>query len=67
MQSFISRPHAGKIYILEIRRRGSSKIVASAMPEAAGLDVPVTLRRVPLSIRREARAAFATGARLTRA
>jgi len=81
--TYISKPHRGTIYCVEPARRGSRKLVASAMPEKAiecracggstfcgtcwecsGTgerlygDERIPLRKVPLAIRREARAAM---------
>lgn len=44
-------------YILEPARKGSTKLHASSMPAIGGAgDTPIPLNRVPLHIRRAARA-----------
>jgi hypothetical protein len=59
VQTYISEPHKGTIYVLELARKGSKKLVASAMPEAQPVgDKLIPLRRVPLFIRKAARAAL---------
>ena len=46
-------------YVLEFACKGSRKIVASAMPtNHPAPDVRIPLRKVPLQIRRNARAAL---------
>jgi hypothetical protein len=56
MQTYISKPHNGVIYIIERARKGSSKLVASSMPEHGPTpDYQLPLRRVPLTLRKEAR------------
>jgi hypothetical protein len=45
-------------FIAETSRKGSRKIVYSAMPADKGLDVRVSPRDVPLEIRRAAKAAL---------
>ena len=56
MTTYISAPHKGTIYIIELARKGSSKLVASAMPEHGPTpDFFIPLRRVPLNLRKEAK------------
>ena len=55
--TYISAPHKGTIYVLELAKKGCSKLVASAMPaDRPEPDYPVPYRKVPLAIRREAKA-----------
>jgi hypothetical protein len=64
MTTFISAPHKGTIYVLELARRGCRKINASAMPAivtpamtgAEATDRPIAYAKVPLAIRRAAKA-----------
>jgi hypothetical protein len=56
-RTYISAPHKGTIYVLELARPGSRKLLASAMPEApTAPDYPIPYRSVPLQIRRAAKA-----------
>jgi hypothetical protein len=57
MTTYISAPHKGTIYIVELARKGCSKLVASAMPadDPRVADTLIPLRRVPLTLLKEAR------------
>lgn len=49
--------HLGTTYIFELARKGSTKIISSALPTyAPGGDYLIPLKSVPLTIRRAARA-----------
>jgi hypothetical protein len=51
---FISKPHAGQIYIAERSRRGSRRLLWSVMPHApVAADVRIKVQAVPLKIRRQ--------------
>lgn len=56
-RTFISAPIGGTIYILQLARRGSTKLNTYAMPAfLPEIDHPIPLTDVPLKVRREARA-----------
>lgn len=49
----------GTVYVLERSRAGSKRLVASSMPaNRPVIDRPISLRKVPLWIRRAARQAL---------
>lgn len=55
-ETYISTPHKGVIYIIERARKGSSKLIASAMPANQPVgDEVIPIRRVPFTIRRAAK------------
>ena len=56
METYISAPIDGVIYILEVARQGSKKLSCSSMPaDRPEPDWPIDIRKVPLRVRRAAR------------
>jgi hypothetical protein len=58
---FISKPIDGKIYVAERRRKRSTRLRWSVMPEGSGADIAVLWKYVPLAVRSEARKFFRLG------